>query len=133
MSTTPLEITPGHKAARSAASIAFADEGPAHSTIVFFASTDGTGAPLVTITLAKPCGTVAAGGAIVFAQDDPAGDMVLVSGAALSGLWVNGAGVVMGRGTVTDEAGNGHFKLRGTTGTTLYAGASAQLGVTAVG
>ena len=132
MSTSPLEITPEHKAARSAGSIAFADQGPSNSTILLFASTDGTGTPLVTIKLAKPCGTVVAG-SVVFAQDDPAGDMILISGAALSGLWVNGAGVVMGRGTVTDEAGDGHFKVRGTTGTMLYAGASAQLGVTAVG
>ena len=133
MSTSPLEITPEHKAARSAGSIAFADQGPSNSTILLFASTDGTGTPLVQIKLAKPCGTVDAAGTILFTQDDPAGDMILVSGAALSGLWVNGAGVVMGRGTVTDEAGDGHFKVRGTTGTMLYAGASAQLGVTAVG
>jgi hypothetical protein len=128
-----LEISTAHKSARSAASVAFADTGVANSKLRLYASADWTGTPLVEIILKKPCGTVNGSGLIVLEQATAGGDLIASTGAALTGDWINGDGDLVARGTVSDSAGTGDFKLQGTSGTTLYAGGSAILGTTALG
>ena len=128
-----LEISAEHKAARSQATVAFADTGAANSKIRLYGTIDWSGTPLAEITLAKPCGTINGSGLVVLEQADPAGDLIASTGDALTGEWVNGNGDMVARGTVSDQAGTGDFKLAGTSGTTIYAGGYAILGVTAVG
>ena len=64
--------------------------------------------------------------------DDGSGDMILTSGQAAIGVWSTSDGKLVARGQVTDEAGQGHFKLLGSTGTQLYAGGKAILGETRI-
>ncbi len=129
-----------HNTARlDGGTLAFASSGPANSRIYFYATPKPTvggdpgGAPLVQVTLAKPCGFIT-GGVLTLAQADPSGDMIAASGVALWGRWVNGDGVLMGDGTVSDSApdSTGFFKLAGTSGTMLYAGARLLLGTIAL-
>lgn len=108
--------------------VPFADAGPLNSRIHFYDASDTL---LVTMVLDKPCGAIV-DDVLVLAQLDPVGDMVAVTGSAVTGVWVNGNDVLVGAGTVSDEAGSGDFKISGTTGTMLYAGARAILGVTAL-
>ena len=65
-------------------------------------------------------------------QASGGGDMILASGQAAIGVWSTSDGKLIGRGLVTDEAGAGHFKLLGSTGTQLYAGGKAILGETRI-
>lgn len=132
-----MDISVEHNDARLAATIAFADTGPLASRIFFYSTARGAlgadpGAPpLVAMVLKKPCGTIV-NHAIVLEQALAVGDLITVQGSALWARWVNGAGVVVGEGAASDAAGTGVFKISGTTGTLLYAGARAILGVTEV-
>lgn len=121
-----LSISVAHNNARLQATLDFADTGALNSRIQFY---DAADVLLVTMTLAKPCGAIVSN-KLVLQQADPAGDFITTQGEAVTGVWVNGAGAVVGEGTVTDEAGDGDFKVSGTTGTLLYAGARAILGTT---
>ena len=131
------DITVEHNDYRLMGTLAFADEGPLASRIQLFATTwaavgDDPGAPpLVEAVLTKPCGAVV-GHALVLTQAAPGGDMVLVQGSALRARWLNGNGAIVAEGAVTDEAGVGPFKVSGTTGTLLYAGARGILGTIAI-
>jgi hypothetical protein len=87
---------------------------------------------LVTLTLTKPCGQITEAGYLVLTQASGSGDMILTSGQAAIGVWSTSDGKLIGRGLVTDEAGAGHFKLLGSTGTQLYAGGKAILGETRI-
>ena len=87
---------------------------------------DGSGVALVTMVFAQP-GVAFIDHALVFAQGDSAGDMILVQGNAAAFELYNGAGTLLGSGNVSDEAGTGALKISGTTGTLLYAGARAIL------
>lgn len=113
--------------ARLAGLVSFADLGSAHSKIQFF----GAGVLLAEVVLTKPCGAVVSD-ALVLVQEDPVGDQVTTEGVADSGVWINGNGDEVASGDVSDESGAGFFKLRGTSGTTLYGGANVQLGVSAI-
>ena len=86
----------------------------------------------MTLTLTKPCGQITEPGHLLLTQANGGGDMILVSGQAASGIWSTSDGQLIGRGLVTDEAGAGHFKLLGSTGTQLYAGGKAILGETRI-
>lgn len=121
-----LAISPDHNDARLAATAAFADSGALSSRIRLY---DAANVLLVTIVLAEPCGAVA-GHKLVLQQAAPGGDLIAVQGSAVKGVWINGAGAMVAEGTVTDAAGDGDFKVSGTTGTMLYAGARAILGPT---
>ncbi|MGP1680773.1 MAG: hypothetical protein ACTS8S_00395 [Giesbergeria sp.] len=110
------------------ATVAFADTGPENSRIRLYDAADTL---LVTLVLAKPCGEVLAD-ALVLDQEDPAGDLITAQGSVVTGVWLNGEDTVVATGTVSDEAGSGDFKVTGTTGTLLYAGGRAILGVTAL-
>lgn len=87
---------------------------------------DGSGVALVTMVFAQP-GVTFIDHALVFAQGNGAGDMILVQGNAAAFDLYNGAGTLLGSGDVSDTAGAGALKISGTTGTLLYAGARAIL------
>lgn len=130
MSNLPeFEISAAHALARLQATLAFADSGPEASRIALF---DASEQLLVTLTLTKPCGQIAEGGYLVLTQASGSGEMILASGQAATGVWSTSDDKLIGRGLVTDEAGAGHFKLLGSTGTQLYAGGKAILGETRI-
>lgn len=128
-----------HLLAQLAASIAFADTGALPSRIRLYADAGvATGAapagdPLAEITLAKPCGAIAAG-ALTLHVADPAGAMVLATAIPRAAQWVSGAGKLVAAGTVTDADHAGDFRVSG--GATapgddspqLYAGGLVLLG-----
>ena len=123
-----LTISAAHHVARLQATMDYADTGVANSRIRFYDASDNL---LVTMVLTKPCGTIT-GGQLVLTQAALGGDQITVQGAATRAEWINGNGDLVGSGNATDEAGAGPFKVSGTTGTLLYAGAYALLGVTAL-
>lgn len=128
-----------HKVARSAATLARAATGSGNSVIQFFDTPqpslgDAPGAtPVVEVVLSASIGTVSVTGIISLVQADLTGDVILADGLVVWGRWLARNGALMGDGTVSDAAGTGFFKLSGTVGTQLYAGARAILGVTAIG
>lgn len=121
-----LAISIAHNNARLAGTIAYADTGAGASRIRLY---DASDVLLATMILKKPCGAVV-NNKLVLDQADPSGDLISTQGSAAKGVWLNGNGDVVAEGTVTDEAGSGDFKVSGTTGTMLYAGARAVLGAT---
>lgn len=123
------EISAAHALVRLQATLAFADSGSEASRIVLY---DAAEQLLVTLTLTKPCGQITADGSLLLTQANVGGDMILTSGLAATGIWSTADGKLIGRGRVTDEAGQGHFKLLGSTGTQLYAGGKAILGETRI-
>lgn len=137
-------ISPAHAAAQLAATMTFADAAPPASSIVLYADAGAaTGAApasaaLATITLAQPCGTLAAG-TLTLHPASPGGAMVLTSGVARAAQWVRGDGVLVAAGTVTDLDGGGDFRLGGAvtapgeTAPTLYAGGLVLLGAVVLG
>ena len=130
MSSLPeFEISAAHALVRLQATLAFADSGPQASRISLYDNADQL---LVTLTLTKPCGQITADGTLLLTQASGGGDMIVASGQAAIGVWATSDGKLIGRGQVTDEAGDGHFKLLGSTGTQLYAGGKAILGVTRI-
>ena len=119
-----MTISVAHRAVRNAASIALADAVAGASSGRFYAAQGG--ALLGQRTLATPCGSINTEGRIVLIAA-AAQDLVQVSGAATWAAWCDGAGTPIFWGLVTDEAGAGPFKLRGTSGTMLYAGGAVLL------
>lgn len=115
------------------------DEGGAASVEIYGSDRPGaagdasTDPPLVVLVLATPCGNIDPGtGVVTLVQADSTGDMIATSGAAVWGRLVAGDGVAMADGDATNGAGAGPFKLTGTTGTDLFAGARAELGAVAL-
>lgn len=88
---------------------------------------DGAAVALVTLLFAKPAVTLVAH-ALVFAQGQLGGDLILTQGNAATFALYSGTGVLLGSGDVSDMAGTGALKVSGTTGTLLYQGARAILG-----
>ena len=130
MSDLPeFDISAAHALARLQATLAFADSGSEASRIALYDSAEQL---LVTLTLTKPCGQITEAGYLLLTQASGSGDMILTSGQAAIGVWSTSDGKLVGRGLVTDEAGAGHFKLLGSTGTQLYAGGKAILGETRI-
>ena len=88
--------------------------------------------------MAKPCGAIVSN-VVVLEQADPGGDQILTQGVAVRAEWVNGDDDLVGDGEVTfagdtdPVTGLYPFKVTGTAGTLLYAGAYAKLGLTALG
>ncbi len=124
-----MNITPAHRAARNAATIATADAGSGNSSIKLYTAEGGT--LLGTRTLAKPCGVVNGAGRIVL-QLSAAQEMVAADGTATWAEWCNGDGDPIATGTVTDETGAGPWVLEGTAGTQVYAGGVIGLSATAL-
>ena len=133
-----LAISAAHNAARLQGTMAFADTGAQNSRIRLYATArpatggDPIAAPLVEITLAKPCGEITAG-VLALVQADAGGDLIAQTGTALWARWVNGDEMHVADGSVSDAAGDGDFKVSGTAGTILYAGARALLGNSTLG
>lgn len=130
MSTLPeFEISAAHALARLQATLAFADSGTQASRIALYDAADQL---LVTLTLTKPCGAIGPDAALRLTQASGGGDMIEASGQAVKAVWSTSDGQLIARGLVSDEAGDGHFKLLGSTGTQLYAGGKAILGETRI-
>lgn len=129
MSAPEFEISAAHAQVRLQATQAYADGGPDASRISLYDANDQL---LVVLTLMKPCGQITADGSLLLTQANGSGDLILTSGLAATGVWSTSDGNLIGRGLVTDEAGQGHFKLLGSTGTQLYAGGKAILGETRI-
>ena len=110
--------TPATTAAMLAGVLALLDNDTDPAYAVLF---DAASNPLVTVIFDQPAGAIVAG-QLVFAQGDPAGDLIAASGTAVSFTLHAGDGTNMGAGDVTDAAGTGAMKLEGSTGTTIYAG-----------
>lgn len=123
------EISAAHALVRLQATLAFADSGSEASRIVLY---DAAEQLLVTLTLTKPCGSIEVDGPLLLTQAVAGGDLILLSGQAVKAVWITCDGKLIGQGFVTDEAGDGHFKLLGSTGTQLYAGGKAILGETRI-
>lgn len=127
-----LTISVAHNNLRLAASIAYADTGALNSRIRFYDASDNL---LVTMVLAKPCGTIVSN-KLALEQNSPTGDQITAQGSAHHAEWINGNGDLVGSGLVTFEGDTDPvtslypFKVAGTTGTLLYAGAYAILGTT---
>ena len=129
MSELPeFEISSAHALARLQATQAFADSGPAASTIKLY---DMAEQLLATLTLTRPCGSIVESGYLQLTQGQ-AGEMILVSGLAVRGVWSTSDGRLVGQGDVTDESGAGVFRLLGASGTQLYAGGLVVLGETLI-
>lgn len=92
---------------------------------------DPGGAYLVRFVLAKPSGTMV-DSKWVLEMDDAGGYMALVTGDGVWGRLENANGDFAGDGDVSDEAGDGAFKLQGT-GTHINAGGYMILGTSALG
>jgi len=95
---------------------------PAYAVIL-----DASATELVTIVFAKPAAELV-DLELVFTQGDLTGDLIPTQGNATSFELYNGAGTLLGAGSVSDVEGSGDLKISGTTGTLLYAGARAILG-----
>lgn len=113
-----MNITTAHRAARNQASIDLADVGGPSSIKLY---TEPGGTLLGVRTLAQPCGTITAEGRI---QLMPAAtnDLVGATGTPTWAEWCNGAGVAIAGGAVTDEAGAGPFRLKGSGTMIIYEG-----------
>ena len=134
-----LTVGPAHALAQLAATLAFADAGAASARILLYAdagaATGATpaGAPLAEVTLAKPCGTIAAG-QLALHVADPTGAMVLATGQPRAAQWISGAGLLVAAGTVTDMDHSGDFRIGGASTPpgddtpALYAGGLVLLG-----
>lgn len=121
-------ISAAHNSARLGATIAFADTGPNPSRVDFF---DATEQLLVSVALTKPCGTVV-DDVLRLTAADISGTLITVDGIATHATWVSGNNTLVASGPVTDESGDGPFILQGTSGTQLYAGGRAVMGVTEI-
>ena len=113
--TTPHNTarTTAAQAAANAETLQLADAGAGPSTLRLYTDADPVTQErthLVTIVLAKPCGTIV-GGPIPLAQVVPLGDMVAATGVPTFGQWCDGDGVVIADCTVSSDAGDGDLKI----------------------
>ena len=128
---------PAGRALMLAALLAKADAGAVASHIEVYSTPqpgtpggDPGGPPLATIYLTRPCGTLT-GGVASLTQASGTGDLIALDGDAEWARWV-GDGVPLADGAVTDEEGDGPFRLLGETGVALYAGGRVVLGTVAL-
>ena len=95
-------------------------------------SITGTYTPAARATLARPCGTMVTG-YLKLVPDAAGGEMVTTTATILWGRIFKGDGTPVADGDVTDESGDGAFKLAGTAGTTLFAGGYLLLATAGIG
>jgi hypothetical protein len=143
MSATTWRVAPGTSAAQLAATIVFADTGPANARVRLYSTTrptapgDHSDTPMATVVLAKPCATVV-DGVLTLHPLDTDGTLVMSTGLPRWGELVNGAGALVVDGSVTDEASGGDFTVAGgitppgETSPLLQAGGLVLLGATAL-
>ena len=101
------EISEDLAAAQIQATLVFADAGSANAYVAVY---DGAENLLVTLLLAKPCGTMTAG-VLQLHQQRPGGDLIAASGIAMHADWFAGDGAFVARGAVSDETCTGPFIL----------------------
>jgi hypothetical protein len=144
---TGLVNTQEHRAARNAASIALADDGPGNASVRLYSEQGGV--LLAVRTLAKPCGLVRpADGRIALEALADSPEVAIATGSATWGEWWTASDVAISAGYVTDVDGNftdgdslvvhpdgvGAFTLGGgEPGTMVYAGGLVLLGVALIG
>ena len=137
-------VGPATALAQLQAAIDLADAGPGPSRVLLFTTDrhtalDGAAGdtPQAEIVLAVPCASIV-GGALVLHVANPDGTLVMSTGLPRWGLWVNGAGVIVAEGSVTDEANGGDFWVAGgatppgETSPLLQAGGLVLLGTTSL-
>lgn len=137
-------IGPALSMAQLQATIATADAGPGPSKVQLFttprhAALDGAAGdtPQAEVVLAVPCAIIE-GSVLVLQVADTGGTLVQATGIPRWGMWINGAGVIVAEGSVTDDANGGDFQVVG--GTTppgetsplLQAGGLVVLGATSL-
>lgn len=132
-----------HALYQLAATIAFADAGSLPSRILMYtdlSAADGSepaSSAVAAVVLAKPCGTITAGVLSLHAAL-PGGTLVTTTGVPRAARWVNGDGLLVAAGTLTDGANGGDFTVSGgitapgETSPTLYAGGLVLLGAVAL-
>ena len=113
--TTPHDTarTTAAQAAANAHTITLADAGAGPSTLRLYTDADPVTQErthLVTIVLAKPCGTIVSG-QIQLTQTDPLGDMVAATGVPTFAQWCDGDGTVIADCAVSNDAGDGDLKI----------------------
>ena len=113
--TTPHNTarTTAAQAAANAKTLQLADAGAGPSTLRLYTDADPVTQErthLITIVLAKPCGTIVSG-QIQLAQADPLGDMVAATGAPTFAQWCDGDGVLIADCSVSNDAGDGDLKI----------------------
>lgn len=119
----PLELGPEHIAAQLAATLAFANRGAAGQFRVYL----DNDVLQIAVPLANPCGVIV-GDAFRLIAQEAGGALILVSGIPRRAEWLNGEGRLVARGTVSDGAHEGNFRIEGgltpdgETGPMLYAG-----------
>lgn len=133
------QIGSDHALAQLAATLAFADAGGGPCVICLYTTVQPAagaapgGDAQAEITLAQPCGAIAAGVLTLHAAD-PAGALVAATGMPRWARWQRADGVLVGDGTVTDAANGGDLTVTGAvtppgeTSPMLYAGGRALLG-----
>lgn len=117
------QITGPHLAARSAATIAFADQGEQNSRIeIYDTSNPQSPRRLCVFELAKPCGTIV-NNRVNPVLSDPVGAFVDFGGIPDTAIWLSGSGEQLGTCTVSGPDGAGDIQLRNRDGTgELYQG-----------
>lgn len=131
-----IDISIGHNNARLLGSRDFLDDGAGNAVLKIYGTTRPTpgdpagGDPLVTLVLAKPCGSIVSN-KLELEQDAESGDMILFSGTAVWGRLENANGDWAGDGDVSLAAGDGAFKLSGDS-LDLFAGGYVVLGSAAL-
>jgi hypothetical protein len=100
-----------------------ADPEPAYALVYDVSETT-----LVAIVLAQPSGSIE-DAEMTLIQNDPAGDLIIASGAALTFELFAGDNTLLGGGSVSDMEGSGDMKIAGASGTNLFAGGRAVLGL----
>lgn len=121
--SAPLELGPEHIAAQLAATLAFASQGAAGQFKVYL----DNDILQIAVPLANPCGVIV-GDAFGLIAQEAGGALILVSGIPRRAEWLNGEGKLVVRGTVSDSAHDGNFRVEGgktpdgETGPMLYAG-----------
>ena len=126
------------------ATIDAADTGPGPSKIQLYTTArhtelDGAAGdlPQAEVVLAVPCASIV-DGALVLHVANPGGALVMTTGLPRWGLWVNGAGLIVAEGSVTDESNGGDFQVAGgatppgETSPLLQAGGLVLLGATSL-
>ncbi len=131
-----VDISPAHNAARLAGTLAHLSAGSGKASIQLFGTDEvGAGAPpggdpLVTLVLAKPPAAFNSDGVLELIQDDPTGDVILISGIPKWARFLNGAGAWVMDTDVSDGAGDGAVKLPTLV---LYAGGRCPLSPSVIG
>lgn len=104
-----LTPTAAHRGARNQATIDLADAGAANASIRLYTASGGT--LLATRQLQKPCGSIVIGTGRIQLQQSASVDLVAADGVAAWGELVDGDGIAIAGGAVTDAAGSGPFRL----------------------